>query len=187
MAASMKKFTWLEIERMTVVRLKQHLRDAGEIATGNKEVLQLRLWAKLQQPSSVTLDHGLTGTSAESGDTQEDIVYSDLLKTAVNRVWSADLRQLPDLTFHQMYEYLVLRTHKYGAEVLRGTCYKKLKSYQFFREGGLSDIEIAKGLGKLWVKAKVRASMASRKYKAIVVFDEATGNVIQAACECVAG
>ena len=55
--------------------------------------------------------------------------------------WSTDLCQLPELNFIQLYDYLVVSTRKYRHIVLKGTNYKKLKSYQFFFEGNVKMLE----------------------------------------------
>ena len=49
--------------------------------------------------------------------------------------WSTDLRQLPELNFIQLYDYLVASTRRYRHIVFKGANYKKLKSYQFCFEG----------------------------------------------------
>ena len=55
--------------------------------------------------------------------------------------WSSDLRNLPEMNFIQLYDYLVVSTRKYRHIVLKGTHYEKLKSYQFFFEGNVKKLE----------------------------------------------
>ena len=55
--------------------------------------------------------------------------------------WSSDLRNLPEMNFIQLYDYLVVSTRKYCHIVLKGTHYEKLKSYKFFFEGNVKKLE----------------------------------------------
>ena len=48
--------------------------------------------------------------------------------------WSSDLRNLPEMNFIQLYDYLVVSTRKYRIN-------EKLKSYQFFFEGNVKKLE----------------------------------------------
>ena len=66
-----------------------------------------------------------------------------------------DLCQLPELNFIQLYDYLVVSTRKYRHIVLKGTNYKKLKSYQFFFEGNVKRLETKTHENRTYVKARV--------------------------------
>ena len=58
--------------------------------------------------------------------------YEATLRSLSALGWSSYLRQLSEMNFIQLYDYLVVSTRKYQHIVLKGTHYKKLKSYQFF-------------------------------------------------------
>ena len=116
----------------------------------------------------------------------KEVGYKKLNLTAKSRQWETDLRKLVSCNFHQPFEYLVIRTRKYGKAEMKGVSYKKIKSYQFFKEGYIKSYEIAKGFGKMWVKSKVMASMKHEIYSIIAVFDE-NSDVLFAACESPAG
>ena len=77
--------------------------------------------------------------------------------------WSTDLRQLPELNFIQLYDYLVVSTRKYRHILLKGTHYKKLKSYQFFFEGNVKQLESKVFQGQTYMKASVVPSMKKKK------------------------
>ncbi|CAC5418389.1 unnamed protein product [Mytilus coruscus] len=102
-------------------------------------------------------------------ETLKKIGFNELNLTARGRQWETDLRMFPPLNFHQLYEYLVVRTQKYEEGVMKGVSHKKMKSYQFFKEGHIKTYEIARGFGKVWVKSKVVALMKHEMYRIIVV------------------
>ena len=100
--------------------------------------------------------------------------------------WSSDLRNLPEMNFIQLYDYLVVSTRKYRHIVLKGTHYKKLKSYQCFFEGNVEKLESKVFENKTCVKANVLPSMKKTPYRAILEFSP-TYDVLRAACMCPAG
>ena len=73
----------------------------------------------------------------DTAENEGEFKYDEVLRQISALGWSTDLRQLPELNFIQLYDYLVVSTRKYRHIVLKGTDYKKLKSYQFFFEGNL--------------------------------------------------
>jgi len=68
----------------------------------------------------------------EQGQDECDFKYEETMRRISPLGWSSDLRDLPKMNFIQLYDYLVVSTHKYLHIVLKETHYKKLKSYQFF-------------------------------------------------------
>ena len=100
--------------------------------------------------------------------------------------WSSDLRHLPEMNFIQLYDYLVVSTCKYQPIVLKGTHYKKLKSYQFFFKGNVKKLESKSFEDKTYVKANVLPSMKRTPYKVVVEFSP-TCDVLRTACTCPAG
>ena len=91
-----------------------------------------------------------------------DFKYDEILRRISALGWSTDLRQLPELKFYQLYDYPVVSTHKYRHIVLKGTNYKKLKSYQFFFEGNVKRLESKTHEHKTYVKASVLPSIKVR-------------------------
>ena len=81
-----------------------------------------------QEQSSDNTGQGHQNTTENSGDFKHD----ETLRRTSALGWSTDLRQLPELNFIQLYDYLVVSTRKYRHIVLKGTNFKKLKSYHFF-------------------------------------------------------
>ena len=64
----------------------------------------------------------------------------------VDCVWATDLRGLPPFYFVQLYDQLVIKTAKYDHASIRSPGYKKLKAFQFFKEGQIRRTHIsAKG------------------------------------------
>lgn len=86
-----------------------------------------------QQQSSNNTGQGHQNTTENSGDFK----YDETLRRISALGWSTDLRQLPELNFIQLYDYLVVSMRKYRHIVVKGTNFKKLKSYQFFFEGNV--------------------------------------------------
>ena len=106
----------------------------------------------------------------ENADNSGHFEYEDTLRRISALGWSTDLRQLPELNFIQLYDYLVVSTRKYRHIVLKGTNYKKLKSYQFFFEGNVKRLECKVYHGKTCVKASFLPSMKKNPYRVIVEF-----------------
>ena len=87
------------------------------------------------------------------------------------------------MNFLQLYEYLVVSTRKYRHIILKGTHYKKLKSYQFFFEGNVKKLESKVFENKAYVRATVLPSMKKTPYRVVVEFAP-TFDVLRAACTC---
>ena len=83
--------------------------------------------------------------------------------------WSTDLCQLPELNIIQLYDYLVVSTRRYRHIVLKGTNYKKLKSYQFFLEGNVKKLETKTHENRTYVKASVLPSKKT-PYRVVIEF-----------------
>lgn len=189
---------------MTCLKLREILKENKQNVTGNKQILVARCYAlnpviderKDDTSSSSSgindesVNENAVGTTAVDPflqlETFKKIGFNELNLTAKGRQWETDLRMFPPLNFHQLYEYLVVRTQKYEEGVMKGVSHKKMKSYQFFKEGHIKTYEIARGFGKVWVKSKVVASMKHEMYRIIVVCKD-DGDVLYGACECPAG
>ena len=100
--------------------------------------------------------------------------------------WSTDLRPHPELNFIQLYDYLVVSTRKYRHILLKGTHYKKLKSYQFFFEGNSKRLESKVFQGQIYVKASVVPLMKKNPHRVVVEFSPQS-DILRAACTCPAG
>ena len=87
--------------------------------------------------------------------------------------WWSDLRNLPEMNFIQLYDYTVVSTREYRHIELRGTHYKKLKSYQFFFEGNVKKLEGKIFENKTYVRANVLHPMKKTPYRAVLEFSPA--------------
>ena len=179
-----------DIGKLSVLIIKGVLKEHKQSTVGKKEVLVARtiaLKSRLYDQTSEPEQHAEGKQSPFVDiDDKADITYDDIYKTAQGRVWADDLRKLCECNFHQLYDYLVVKTLKLNNEEMKGSSYKKLKSYCFFAEGNISNVEVCRGLGYVWVKAKVLASMKKIQYRVIVVF-KSNGDINYAACQCPAG
>lgn len=122
----------------------------------------LKVYALLMReiiPSAATNDK-----IGSSGQSDEDFKYDSTMRGISALGWSTDLRNLPEMNFVQLYNYLVASTRKYRHIVLKGTNYKKLKSYQFFFEGNVKKLECKGHDNKSYVRANVLPSMKKSQY-----------------------
>ena len=92
-------------------------------------------------PSSSGENRELLTDVQDLEQNQSDFKYEATMVRISALGWSSDLRNLPEMNFIQLYDYLVVSTRKYRHIVLKGTHYKKLKSYQFFFEGNVKKLE----------------------------------------------
>ena len=177
-----QEITTLEdIQKLTVKELRDILKCNSERAGGTKADLVLKVYALLMR-NVVRPVGNVQGTVETSGNFQ----YDETLRQISALGWSTDLRQLPEMNFIQLYDYLVVSTPKYRHIVLKGTNYKKLKSYQFFFEGNMKRLECKVYRGQTYVKASVLPSMKKNPYRVIVEFSPQC-NILRAACTCPAG
>lgn len=154
-------------------------------------VLVAKCYDLINQHSAVKDDHSgvdsgklIDNNPLSALKDKQTITYDDLFLTAKGRQWNNDLRLFPETNFHQLTKYLIKRTRKYGEYQLKGFVYKKMRAYQFFEDGNISEYQIAKGFDLTWVRAI--AFMRHIKYKVIGIFNN-TGDILHAACECPAG
>ena len=181
-----------DIQKLKVKDLREILRSNSEATGGIKADLVLKVYAILMrnvlrpgENQQQTADNSPQNdqSTAENGG---EFKYDDTLRRISALGWSTDLRQLPELNFIQLYDYLVVSTRKYRHIVLKGTNYKKLKSYQFFFEGNVKRLESKSYDGKTYVKATVLPSMKKSPYRVVVEFTPQC-DILRAACTCPAG
>lgn len=177
-----KEITTLEdIQKLSVKDLRDILKSNSERAGGIKADLVLKVYALLMRNVTTPADN-----AQESVEITGDFKYDEILRQISALGWSTDLRQLPELNFIQLYDYLVVSTRKYRHIVLKGTNYKKLKSYQFFFEGNVKRLESKAYQGKTYVKASVLPSMKKNSYRVLVEFSPQC-DILRATCTCPAG
>lgn len=180
-----------ELNKLKVVELKKILSDHGQPATGKKADLVLRchvLFEKKKSSSTLSSQEDNIPMIAAlcSRKNIGDTTYESLVAAAVACTWVTDLRGLPPFNFVQLYDYLVLKTAKYDHAAIRTAGYKKLKAFQFFKEGHIKNMHIGVTGGVTYVKGEVLASMKQQKYKVMISFSH-SGEVLKAACQCPAG
>ena len=105
---------------------------------------------------------------------------------ALDCVWATDLRGLPSFNFVQLYDSLVIKTAKYDHASIRTSGYKKLKAFQFFKEGQIRRTHSSAKGGITYVKGEVLVSMKQQKFKAMISMNH-LGEVLKAASQCSAG
>lgn len=175
-----------DVNKLKVKELKTILEHYDQSVSGKKNDLVLRCCAilgKIKNEGKVLKDQeNINNIKANGGD----VTVENILGGTVDGEWTKDLRTIPEFDFVELYDYLVRRTMKYDHESIRTLGYKKLKAFQFFKEGHIKDLQVC-SVGRLsYLKAEVLASMKQIKYLAVVVFDH-HGNVLKAACKCPAG
>ena len=98
-----------------------------------------------QLPSDLFMDHTTCCTYKA--------VFSRELS---NTIWINDFREIPNFNFFQLYHYFVVITEKYNGDLLRGTSYKRLRSFQFFYESHIKTMELCTTLLFMFIPAGSR-------------------------------
>jgi len=178
-----------DIQKLKAKDLKEILHSNSETTGGTKVDLVLKVYAILVRnvlPLATNQQQNADNSAQNDQDSRGDFKYDETLRRIYALGWSTDLRQLPELNFIQLYDYLVVSTRKYCHIVLKGTNYKKLKSYQFFFEGNVKRLESKTHENKTYVKASVLPSMKKTPYRVVVEFTPQC-DFLRAACTFPAG
>lgn len=166
-----KLTSWEDVNKLKAKDLKEILVYFNQPVHSKKNDLVLRCCAvldeKLQLQDSklnrqVLQDKGnLLNVPVQ----KEDITYEKILNEIkdFDVTWTKDLQTLPEFHFVELYDYLVKKTAKYDHESVRTSGYKKLKAFQFFKEGHIKDQQVSSVGGLKYVKAEVLASMKQAK------------------------
>ena len=110
--------------------LKYNLKSTGWIrADLVLKVYALLMWHVL--PSSSGENRELLTDVQDLEQNQSDFKYEATMVRISALGWSSDLRNLPEMNFFQLYDYLVVSTRKY----------RHIVSYQFFFEGNVKKLE----------------------------------------------
>ncbi|KXJ09599.1 hypothetical protein AC249_AIPGENE9449 [Exaiptasia diaphana] len=179
-----------DIQKLSAKDLRAVLRINHEKTSGLKADLVLKVYALLMRNVTPKPNCPISTVSqvipAKNPADRTDFTVKNVLDELTLADWSADLRNLPDLSFIQLYNFLVVTTKKYRHIVLKGTNFKRLKSYQFFVEGHIKCMQ-SKEIGSFkYVKAFVLASMKKKRYSTVLQFS-LDDDVLKAACTCPAG
>lgn len=180
-----------DLRTLKVNELKSILKTFGELTGGKKEDLVLRCFvlverSKATDNTSICASRAIVNEPPSLSPTE--ITYEIIIREATGQIWKKDLRELPSLSFVQLYDYLVTKTSKYSEHDVCTGGYKKLRAFQFFKEGHIKDLHLCSRGNFIYLKAEVRASMESKKYKSVLVFDKTQLNcIVKAACKCIAG
>ena len=176
-----------DINKLTTKDLKAILSHYNQSLSGKKADLIIRCCAILdEQLQENRSKESPQGSLLDICTNQKDLTYEKIIKETNSSTWTKDLRTLPEFHFIELYDYLVVKTQKYDHESVRTSGYKKLKAFQFFKEGHIKDLQVCSVGGTKYAKAEILASMKQGKYSAVVVFDH-HGKVTKAACKCPAG
>ena len=152
---------------------KEILKGCKEKSTGRESDLMLKVYAIY---CCISSNPHLTQNSLWR-PTNECLLLS----------WTTDLRAIPDLSFLQLYQYLVVMTEKYGQDYLKTSSYKKLKAFQFYYEGFIKMMEVAATPYFTFLNCKVKPPMKQICYKVLLKFNNETTDVYAAMCTCPAG
>ena len=174
----MRISTLEDIQKLKVKDLREILRSNSETTGGMKADLVLKVYTILTRNvlrSAENLQQNADDGAENHQDTAEnegEFKYDAVLRRISALGWSTDLRQLPELNFIQLYDYLVVSTHKYRHIVLKGMNYKKLKSYQIFFEGNVKRLKTKTHENKTYVKASVLPCLVPRPqyYTSVIRF-----------------
>ena len=179
-----------DLGSLTVAKLKVILKQYKEKKSGNKADLILRTFAVFCRAKNYEKQSGEVPEEVNESMLychEKEYTYEAAREQCIHLPWSSDLRGTPSFSFIQLYEYLVIRTSKYKHILLKSTAYKKLKAFQFFQEGFIRKIDVAKDDDFTFFDVRVKASMKAKLYKVIVKLSNKSGDVCSAACSCPAG
>ncbi|KAI8514873.1 hypothetical protein Bbelb_074640 [Branchiostoma belcheri] len=175
-------YTVQDLQSLRVKDLKDLLKSLGLGISGKKSTLVERAYAHLEGLKS---DLSISTAATPAEDARQDADVTSLQQETSHSQWTSDVRQLPEFNFAALYQYLICQTKKYDHVQLSTTSYKKIRAYQFYQEGNVKNIMVAKKHGIVYVKAKVLPSMKQKKYTTIIAF--VNSKVQRAACSCPAG
>ncbi|XP_047142692.2 uncharacterized protein LOC124816975 [Hydra vulgaris] len=106
--------------------------------------------------------------------------------------WSTDLTKIPDISWGDVYNYLINSTSEYTHEKLKA--FKSLEAYNFFVCGHVNDIyyyEVSKDCEFCFLKSKVlpsqRQGQNQKLYSVWVVLHKKIGYILTGNCKCMAG
>jgi len=102
-----------DIQKLKAKDLKEILRSNSETMGGTKADLVLKVYAILMQnilPPATNQQQNADNSAQNDQNTGSDFKYDETLRQISALGWSTDLRQLPELNFIQLYDYLVLST-----------------------------------------------------------------------------
>lgn len=175
---SMKKLRVLKVDQ-----LKTILKEQNQPVGGRKEdlVLICHVLAERQKERTVT---EVNCGNKENESIDGEFTHESIIREASGCHWKKDLRGLPLFTFVQLYGYLVQKTSKCSSLDISTCGYKKLKAFQFFKEGNIKDMQLCNKANLVYVKVEVLTSIKAMKYKVLIVFDQSTKHVVRAACRC---
>ena len=178
-----------DLGELTVKELKSILKQYKEKTTGNKADLVLRTFAIFSRAKKFNSHAESDPPNSESFlyCHEKEYTYDFIRQQCSHLPWTSDLRGTPAVSFLQLYEYLVIRTSKFKHILLKSTAYKKLKAFQFFFEGFIKKVDVAKDNNFTFLDVRVKASMKRILYKVIIKLSNKSGDVCSAACSCPAG
>ena len=169
-----------DIQRLPAKDLHIILRSHSELPGGTKADLVLKKVFAL-------LIREMSPSAANSEESESSGQSNDSTMRRISALgWLTDLRNLLEMNFVQLYDYIVVSMHKYCHIVTKGTNYKKLKSYQFFFKGNVNKLECKNHDNKKYVRANVLPSIKMMPYRVVIEFSP-TCDVLRTACTCPAG
>lgn len=92
----------------------------------------LKAYALLMRDVVVRSVENTQQTAENCGENSGHFKYDETMRRISALGWSTNLRQLPELNFIQLYDYLVVSTRKDRHILLKGTHYKKVKIIPIF-------------------------------------------------------
>eukprot|EP00795_Rhopilema_esculentum_P009926 gene9926-18533_t len=155
-----KKVDCLEdLGALTYKELKHILVQYREKTSGVKADLILRAHAVFSHAKNFNSQSNDISDESSLLCHENDFTFEAIYDQCKHLPWTADLCGTPHFTFLQLYGYLVIRTSKFKHILLKSTAYKKLKAIQFFFEGFITKIDVAKKKEFTFLNVRVKASM----------------------------
>ena len=113
-----------DIQKLTVKDLRSILKSNSQNAGGMRADLVLKVYALLMRDVVLRSAENTQQPAENCAGNSGHFKYDEVMRRISALGWSTDLRQLPELNFIQLYDYLVVPTRKYRHILLKGTHYK---------------------------------------------------------------
>ena len=168
------------LRALTVPELRLLCKENGTKTSGNKSAIIGRLITPWKEACEVC-PQVLRAVSDPCSDLPD---FEEI------RSWTKDLSSLRDLTFVQLYNYLVSSKEKtFDKDSMNA--FKSLKAYKYFADGLISNVWTChmqqEGRDEVVIKGYCCSSLKAKATYTVYVVLQTTGKVVGGACNCVAG
>ena len=187
----------LDFDKLTVVQLKDYLRNRGEYVSGNKEELLKRAKGvqllKKKPLSEIQLEDQINDEQRRCERLVTPLGEKLPDPMTLKKGWTADVKSIPHFQYSELYNYMVL-SKKRSIDLESNKANRQtVKSKVFLNDRHLYDVyvnSLCDDTSHCFVRAKCIKSLPGDKvpdYVVWVCLSKITGRVHSAGCGCDAG